>query len=557
MVISARWFHLRFLFAPPSPCPILPWPPMTLKTRFNLLLIILCLVLATGLIRLWVYERREARLIFEEFGGQRSQVLDRLIEMDGLSLRQFAHDYSLWSETADFLSQPEPDRNWAATNIDQSLATFGADIVWIFRTDGRLFYAVTAQGHNGAQPPHLPAFTGLFDELHRKKFIHFFFAGPEGIFEVRGAAVVESEDIKREQPPHGYLLVGRRWGASHLARFAEVTQGRINLTREIHIHQDSSDHQTQGIHLHRKLPDIHGRPVALLQVDYDIGNLSRLNDLNAYESIIFFFYGTSAILLVVFFTRRWVLRPLDRIGESLTTGNSGPLSPLLGQKSELGRVAKLIHRSFRDREELRETLEERARLGRDLHDGVIQSLYASGMNLASARALLEQDPRAANELLEQTRRELNVTIREVRSFITRLEPITTGGQSFSEAVRNLADFMQAIQPARCELAIDDRLAGSLSIDDRTQLLYIVREALSNALRHGAATAITIRLQSQAQVAELTVQDNGCGFDSTAPAGGGRGLANLAQRAIELSGSLDIRSQPGHGTTLTLRFPFCP
>lgn len=342
MVISTGWRHARFPFAPPSPALILSLPPMTLKTRFNLLLIIICLVLATGLIRLWVYEQREARLIFEEFGGQRSQVLDRLIEMDGQSLRQFAHDYSLWSETADFRSQPEPDRKWADTNIDQSLATFGADTVWLFRTDGRLFYAVTAEGHNGTHPPTLPAFTGLFEELHRQKFVHFFFAGPEGIYEVRGATVVESDDSQRAQPPHGYLLVGRRWGAAHLARFAEVTQGQISLTREIHLHSAPPEREAQGIHLHRELSDLHGRPVALLQVDYDVGNLSRLSELNAYESIIFFFYGMSAILLVVFFTRRWVLRPLDRIGESLTNGNSEPLTPRRARCSSTAMVMSSV-----------------------------------------------------------------------------------------------------------------------------------------------------------------------------------------------------------------------
>ena len=527
---------------------------MTLKTRFNFLLIILCLVLATGLVRLWVYERRQAQLVFEEFGGQRSQVLDRLLAMDGLSLRQFVHDYSLWSDTADFLDGNEPNRQWAATNLDQSLATFGADAVWVFRTDGRLFYEVATKSHHGAQPPILPVFNGVLEKLQRDKFAHFFFSGPEGIYEVRGAVVVKSEDIRREQPPQGYLLAARRWGPAHLARLAEVTQGHVSLTRQIHSHQKSLAEAALGIHLHRELPDLHGRPVGMLQVDYSLGNLSRLNVLNAYQSIIFFFYGTSAILLVVFFTRRWVLRPLDRIGESLSTGSVEPLTPLLPQKSELGRVAKLIHRAFRDREELRETLEARARLGRDLHDGVIQSLYASGMNLASARALLEQDPSAAEELLEQTRRELNVTIRDVRSFITRLEPVATGGQSFSEAVRSLTDFMQAVQPARYELAIDDRLAADLPIDVRTQLLYCVREALSNALRHGAATAITIRLQPEAQHGELMVQDNGRGFDPSTLSSGGRGLENLAQRALALSGSLDIRSNPGHGTTLTLRFP---
>lgn len=527
---------------------------MTLKTRFNLLLAALCLVLATGLTRLWVYERREFHAMVEQAQRQRQELLDRLVELRGLSLKQFADDYSLWDETVHFLAAETPDPEWAQVNLAQSLASFDTQALWVLRPDGALFHFIGPDDASDPAIRDLPRQPELLGRLQQDRQIHFFQKTGGKVWEIRGAVVTASDDRARAQSPAGFLLAGRIWGPDQLAGLAEILSGRPALSLEPHDHPRPSAHRdATTIHLHYNLTDWRDRPVAVLQVDYDISDVILLSELDAWESVIFFFYGALAIVLVVYFTRRWVLRPLDGIGASLSSGDLTGIAPLLRQKSELGRVANLMRQAAQDRLALQATLDERARLGRDLHDGVIQTLYASGMNLASARALLEQDPAAAAELLEQTRGELNAIIRDMRSFITRLEPVTTHRESFGSALHGLSEFMQAVQPARYEIAIDEALAAALPMDTRTQLLHMAREALSNALRHGGATRIGLTLRADGAEIVFIVADNGRGFDPAAPAPGGRGLENLAQRARELAGSLDIRSQTGHGTTITLRF----
>jgi signal transduction histidine kinase len=249
-----------------------------------------------------------------------------------------------------------------------------------------------------------------------------------------------------------------------------------------------------------------------------------------------------------------VLVPLGHISDSLATSNPGPLEPLLAERSELGRVAALVRTSFDDRATLRRTLDERAQLSRDLHDGLIQTLYAIGMNLASIGPLLRQQPEQAEEAIDQSRTELNASIRELRGFIARLEPAATE-RDFAKAVRQLVDFMQTATPtARFDVAIDEPLANQLPVEHCTQLLYIVREALSNAVRHSRGSRIAVGLQPAGTAAILTVHDNGRGFDPAEPRVGGHGLDNMAERTLQLGGVLELKSQPGHGTLVTVRLP---
>lgn len=526
---------------------------MPLRNRFNLLLIALCLALAAGLVRLRIYENREFREMLGQAKQQRLELLDRLIALRGLSLKQFADDYSLWDETVAFLAQDRPDPAWSAVNLEPSLGNFDVQIAWVLKPDGSLFHRVGPEPGAAGPLPSPLAEPAMLEQLRREKRLHFYLQTQGAVIEIRGAVVTASDDTDRLRPAAGFIFAGRIWGADHLADLGALTNARPSLSLDLHVHADASSRREPNIHLHHLLRDWHGEPLAVLQVDYDISEVIRLSELDAWESVIFFFYGALAIVLVVFFTRRWVLQPLDRISTGLSSGDLTAVQPLLGQNSELGRVARLMQRAAQDRQALQATIEERARLGRDLHDGVIQTLYASGMNLASARAMLAQDPVAAAELLEQTRNELNAIIRDMRNFITRLEPVGSEQETFAAALHNLSEFMQAVQPARYQISIDEPLAAGLPMATRTQLLHVAREAVSNALRHGAATEVRITLIRRGPQVEFAITDNGRGFDPAVGSPHGRGLDNLAERARELSGSLDIQSQPGQGTALTLRF----
>jgi signal transduction histidine kinase len=154
--------------------------------------------------------------------------------------------------------------------------------------------------------------------------------------------------------------------------------------------------------------------------------------------------------------------------------------------------------------------------------------------------------------LEQTRAALNETIHDVRNFIIGLEPEALRLQTFSQAITALLEVMRSMRAFRSTVDVNEALAARLTLAQRVQALQIAREAVSNALRHGAPSHIHIALRERGEFAEFEIADDGRGFDpATAPEG--KGLTNFAERARELGGELTLDSKPGEGTRVRLTF----
>jgi signal transduction histidine kinase len=206
---------------------------------------------------------------------------------------------------------------------------------------------------------------------------------------------------------------------------------------------------------------------------------------------------------------------------------------------------------------LAQSLEGKIRLGHDLHDGIIQSLYAVGLTLESVRALVATDPTEADHRLEKCLQSLNGTIRDVRAYITGLGPDNLRRIGFAQALDALVAELKADRAVNFELRIDDEATALLSPEQSIDALQIAREAISNSLRHGRATAITVRLQHSNGEVGLLVQDNGAGFDPSR-ASAGHGLGNMRARAERLGATVRVDSRPGAGTrvvvTLAVRAP---
>lgn len=312
----------------------------------------------------------------------------------------------------------------------------------------------------------------------------------------------------------------------------------------------------------------------VLHLEHEAPEIERAVQADGRQAQVFLAFGVMLIAAVALALQVWVLRPLGQIGRSLA-GNDPQLARDVGREpNELGEVARLVVTAFTQKEALRhevaeraraqsalerseaalrDNLEVRARLGRDLHDGVIQSLYAAGMGLAGVRAALRPEQSEAMDRLDQTRAALNETIHDVRNYIVGLEPEALKLPSFSQAVAALLEAMRGIRAFQSTVEIDDALAAALSLSQRVHALQITREAVSNALRHGAATHLHVALRLRAGFAEVEVNDNGRGFDSSAPPPTGHGLSNFAQRARELGADLILHSAAGRGTTVKLVF----
>lgn len=203
-------------------------------------------------------------------------------------------------------------------------------------------------------------------------------------------------------------------------------------------------------------------------------------------------------------------------------------------------------------------VEERERISRDLHDGIIQAIYGVALSLEDVPALMTGDPVEAEARVDRAIDSLNQTIREIRNFILGLRSELLHGADVVAGMATLAEEFATTGTAaevELDLAIDPEVTARLPMTHRVQLLQMTREALSNAARHARATRILLAMRSDADTLELVVEDDGVGFDvGDEPPTGHLGLANLRQRTAALGGMMDIDSSPGRGTRLRIRLP---
>jgi signal transduction histidine kinase len=535
---------------------------MSIKTRLALLLGLLLLGFVAVLVLLRAMERRGLAQMVGDDRRSRAQLLHHWIDLTDRALPQFVADAAQSEEFAGLLAQAQTDT--ARQKIEASLASSGLSALWLVAPEGTPRVTFAASG--SARP--FPIQPADFVQLVRETPGPRFFGRADGTL---------MEYCVRRLPARGadagdWLVGARTWDETQLRALADLTDSRVTLGGPEEAAHAAADENTLVIV--RTLPDWQGHPLQTLRMEYQAPELSRAVQADWRQTELFVAFGLLLIVAVALAVNAWVLQPLGRIGDALARGNPAPVQDLSAQPHELGHVAQLVVSSFDQREalreevaertraqqalerseaELRRTLEERAQLGRDLHDGVIQSLYAAGMGLAGVRAQLQPDQSEAAARLEQTRAALNETIHDVRNFIIGLEPEALKLQTFSQAVAALFEAMQNIRPFNATTHIDEAVAQRLTLAQRVHALQIAREAVSNALRHGAASNVAVALRLAGELAEFAIVDDGGGFDAAAMQGSGFGLKNLAQRAHELGAELTVDSQPGQGTRVKIAF----
>jgi signal transduction histidine kinase len=198
-------------------------------------------------------------------------------------------------------------------------------------------------------------------------------------------------------------------------------------------------------------------------------------------------------------------------------------------------------------------LEERERIARDLHDGIIQSIYATGLGLEECARLAEEQPGAVAKRLDEAIESLNTVIRDVRNYIVGLDPEELRRRSLGAALDDLARRLALNGLTSAEVSVEEPADRALTDEQAFQLFHICQEALANVVRHARATRVVVGLRRQDGHALLTVEDDGLGFEPGGCAGG-RGLGNMAERARRLGGELTVASARGSGTRVTVRVP---
>lgn len=216
--------------------------------------------------------------------------------------------------------------------------------------------------------------------------------------------------------------------------------------------------------------------------------------------------------------------------------------------------AALAIETSRLQDELRllAVLRERERIGMDLHDGIIQSIYAVGLQLEAALGDLPADPEARASI-ETAIDKLELIIRDVRSYIFELRPAKMSFD-LSESIARMVREFEATVPATVQAEVSPGLPA-MNEDQRSALFHIAKEALTNARKHAGASAIRLSLRPELNWVELAIEDNGNGFDAAAPVHDDHhGLENMSARAAAAGGAISINTRPGAGTKIIVRMP---
>lgn len=523
---------------------------MSIRLRFILLIGSLLLGLVCALLLQQWLEHRELAHHRDALREQQIRQLDHWLTATADSLGSYT------AECAAGFASADPD--WNLADPDDS----GVAAIWIARSNGSLIRSVAAPGL--AAPPLTAEEIGSWT---RSPPPERFFAEADGrLLELRVQPIPPGVSL----PGSGWVIAARPWDAGHLRLLSQLTEATLQLRPP-----DSGAPPPDGSQ-NRILADWQNRPLRQLVVDYPATGATGFWWIISPQLPLFLAFGFLLVTAMGLSLQQWVLQPLASINTSLTQGDSRSIQALRANQDEFGRIARLIeeahaqqhrlrqeiekrqrseHALQSSEEQLRRTLEERIRLGRDLHDGVIQSLYATGMGLAGVRAQLATGQTEAAARLEQIREALNATIHDVRNFITGLEPEVLSQQTFAQAIEDLLKQMQELGPARGTCSIDATLAERLTLTQRANLFQITREAVSNALRHGAATKVWVTLKPDAgRGVCFEIGDDGRGLNPGPDnKSGGHGLENLARRAHELGAVFTTHSEPGHGTRLQFVF----
>ena len=203
-------------------------------------------------------------------------------------------------------------------------------------------------------------------------------------------------------------------------------------------------------------------------------------------------------------------------------------------------------------------VDERLRISRDLHDGIIQSLYAVSLSLEDVADLIPDNKAEAEARVDRAIDRLHTTIGDIRTFIVGLG--TEAGSGLGGAVESMAH--ELLDGTGIDVALD--LSGAAALDGRIspeaahELSQIAREAVSNIARHSGAGEARITISVKGDEAVLTVDDDGAGFDPEQRLGSGHfGLANLRDRSTAVAGDLTIDTEEGRGTRIIVRLPLAP
>ena len=320
--------------------------------------LILALCVVTGafmgaLLTLRYWQNRNVQSVLLDRSDAISGFFDKVVDLLGNPVLVHSKDYSVWTETADFVKTGDP--HWAEENLLASFKNFDIDAVWVCRPDTTQVYFGTRLPDTGFGA--LLPLKGQAETLFAKsRFAHFFFQTAAGLMEVRGATIHPSEDLDRKTEPAGYLFSGRLWSREYLNKIAGQFNGSAALLQNADALTVQPGTFLEGGTLVSYFPLAawNGTPAAVLEIRSFSSMVDRFVS-NANLAVLFAAIFCASLLAIFFvLLARWVTTPLGMISVTLIQNDPGALGNLEKSGSEFGDIARLVTEHFEQGKALRQ-----------------------------------------------------------------------------------------------------------------------------------------------------------------------------------------------------------
>ncbi len=576
---------------------------MKVQTKIALLLLLVVATFLAGLAALRAYDLMKFRKIADERFAERNRSFDRFLSKHGEKLETLALNDSASDELVQAIAMN--DLLWFNQNLAlPRLESFGANAAWVYRVDGSLVHRINNLGAGQLNNLPIPqdAFAKLFAKSH---FAYFFITVPQGIMEIRGAAVHPSKDFKRAMSPAGYLFVGRLWSKPALDDMSLFTGNAIFLAKA----QENYNDEYGQLAFSQPLRSWDGHPLAQLVVRNEspiVEDLRRSSErlflaLVCFALVLFLLLSLSLFL--------WVRRPLRKIMASLTRDDPAPIERLARDRSEFGELARTVQKFFTQRDNLVREMEERRATEEALRKSEEELRHSQKMeavgrlaggiahdfnNLLTAiigYAELVQhrvtgDPivrqhagsiRKAGEQAASLTRQLLAFSRKqlLQPKVIDLNDLVTDMQSLLRRVIG----ERFVLETRAEAALGTVMADPSQIEQVILNLGVnARDAMPTGgqllirtanvhLDKWRAPQISVSL-SEGDYVELSVTDTGAGMDDETKSrifepffttkgpgkGTGLGLATVYGIVRQSGGGISVESEVGAGSTFRIYFP---
>ena len=428
----------------------------------------------------------------------------------------------------------------------------GGDTVWVTTPDLNVIHQADAEYRSRPLPVNE---LELLHQLIADNYEFSYFINLDGeLWEIFGAAIQDPNFWRNETPVVGYSFIGHHWDQEFLAKLGLLTRTQLEvLPAALNLTELASDELIfSALTFHHPILGINGEVIATIRGTFSAPAIEKLND-TLHRNLIWggvvftlLLIGVGSILGLT------IVQPLGRIIRSLDTRDPVHLSHLLVTKSDFGEIARLISSQFRRGRMLQEEIRRRSniptttngdhttnealrlRLASNLHDGPMQSLYAARLKLGVMHSATKKDAPPSAEDLGGIRDILEECSKDLRNLLLDIEPEELRDQGLASTLPRFEKHLQNLAAEAATFRVSPDAFEGCSRATQIQLLYLIRELVSNIGRHSQPQFITFVIERTHDSLILISENDGLKQRTEAEAG--NGLNNVGQRVGELGGS---------------------